>query len=62
MTNVGLIIFLQLLAALVESLKQTPLQKTVKANVTWPLYEISPATTGELTQDYLWQVSRKHIP
>jgi hypothetical protein len=51
---------LQLLPALIESIKQAPLQKTVKGNVTWPPYEISPPTTGELTQDYLWQVGHNH--
>jgi hypothetical protein len=51
--------FLQLLEALVESIKQSPLQKTVKANITWPVYENNPATSGKLTQDYLWLVSHR---
>jgi len=51
--------YLQLLGALIESIKQSPLQKTVKANITWPQYENNPATTGTLTQDYLWLVSHR---
>lgn len=49
------------LAALVESLKKTPLSKTAQA-VDWDPYPLKPEASGPLTQDFLWHALGTFFP